>query len=59
MAEVKDINPWEWQDQFGFSQAKDVTDGQRVILCSGQTSVDSNGAPLHAGDMAKQVLQVQ
>lgn len=57
MAEAKDINPWAWQDEFGFSQAKDVADAKRVVFCSGQTSVDPNGAPLHAGDMAKQVDQ--
>ncbi len=57
MAETKDINPWGWQDHFGFTQAKDVTNGKRVVFCSGQASVDSNGAPLHAGDMAKQVNQ--
>ena len=57
MVETKDINPWEWQDHFGFSQAKDVQVGKRVIYCSGQTSVDSNGAPMHAGEMTKQIDQ--
>ena len=50
------INPWTWQDAFGFSQAIDVTDAQRVLYCSGQTSVDADGAVLHAGDMRKQVV---
>ena len=51
------VNPWTWQDQFGFVQANVVTDGQRVVYCAGQTSVDSEGAPLHAGDMGAQLKQ--
>jgi enamine deaminase RidA (YjgF/YER057c/UK114 family) len=57
MAERKPVNPWTWQDQFGFSQAIDVHGGQRTLYCAGQTSVDADGNPLHAGDMAKQVIQ--
>jgi enamine deaminase RidA (YjgF/YER057c/UK114 family) len=53
--EARAVNPWTWQDQFGFSQAVEVEGGQRVLFCAGQTSVDENGAPLHAGDMAAQV----
>ena len=50
------INPWTWQNAFGFSQAIDVTDAQRFLYCSGQTSVNADGAVLHAGDMRKQVV---
>lgn len=57
MADTKPINPWTWQDQFGFSQAIDVRGGQRTVFCAGQTSVDGAGNPIHAGDMAKQVVQ--
>ena len=49
------INPWKWQDSFGFVQANEVTGAQRTLICSGQTSVDENGAPVHAGDMAAQL----
>ena len=28
-----------------------------MLVCSGQTSVDANGAPLHAGDMGAQAQQ--
>ena len=31
---------------------------QRVLLCSGQTSVDAVGVAMHDGDMAAQVNQV-
>jgi enamine deaminase RidA (YjgF/YER057c/UK114 family) len=49
------INPWTWQDQLGFVQANEVTGAQRTLFCSGQTSVDENGAPQHDGDMAAQI----
>jgi enamine deaminase RidA (YjgF/YER057c/UK114 family) len=57
MAETKAVNPWKWQDQFGFSQAIDVRRADRVVYCAGQTSVDADGTPIHAGDMAAQVNQ--
>ena len=49
------INPWNWQDQFGFVQAHEVSGAQRVLLCAGQTSVDAEGRPVHSGDMRAQV----
>jgi enamine deaminase RidA (YjgF/YER057c/UK114 family) len=57
MAKTRAVNPWQWQDQFGFSQAVDVRGAERVVYCAGQTSVDANGAPMHAGDMAAQINQ--
>ncbi len=51
------INPWSWQDQFGFVQANELQGMQRVLICSGQASVDADGRPLHAGDMRAQVTQ--
>ncbi len=51
------INPWSWQDQFGFVQANELQGMQRVLICSGQASVDADGRPLHAGDMRAQVSQ--
>ena len=49
------INPWTWQDQFGFAQANDLNGVKRVLVCSGQTSVDDEGNLVHAGDMAGQL----
>ena len=51
------VNPWEWQDQFGFVQGHVVSGADRTIYCAGQTSVDADGNPLHAGDMAAQARQ--
>lgn len=51
------VNPWTWQDRFGFVQANDVTGAERIVHCAGQTSVDENGEPVHTGDMGGQVAQ--
>lgn len=51
------VNPWTWQDAFGFVQATEIKGATRTLVCAGQTSVDANGAPLHAGDMGAQIGQ--
>lgn len=55
--EQRKINPWKWQDQYGFSQAIETTNASRVLYCAGQASVDDTGKPAHAGDMRKQIDQ--
>ena len=55
--ERRAINPWKWQDALGFVQAYELGSAKRTLVCSGQTSVDANGAPLHPGDMAAQLKQ--
>ncbi len=57
MAQNRKINPWAWQDQFGFSQAIETTGHTRVLRCAGQTSVNADGEPVHEGDMASQIAQ--
>lgn len=51
------INPWTWQDNFGFVQAHEVTGAQRVLYCAGQASTDGDGRPVHPEDMAGQLRQ--
>ena len=51
------VNPWTWQEQFGYEQAVEVTGGERTLYCAGQTSVDAEGNPLHEGDMSAQAIQ--
>jgi enamine deaminase RidA (YjgF/YER057c/UK114 family) len=51
------INPWTWQDDFGFVQAHEVTAGQRVLYCAGQASTSDEGRPVHAGDVVAQTQQ--
>jgi enamine deaminase RidA (YjgF/YER057c/UK114 family) len=55
--ERRAINPWTWQDHYGFNQAIEVSGHQRTLICSGQTSVDAEGNPVHAGDIAAQIAQ--
>ena len=53
--ERRAINPWQWQEKLGYSQAVEVTAGQRVLYLAGQTATDANGEPRHAGDMRAQL----
>jgi enamine deaminase RidA (YjgF/YER057c/UK114 family) len=48
------VNPWKWQDQYGFSQAIEVTGGERVLYCAGQTSTGADGKTEAPGDMRAQ-----
>ena len=55
--ERRTLNPWTWQDNFGFSQAIEVSGAQRTIFCAGQTSTDHEGKPVHLNDMRGQINQ--
>jgi enamine deaminase RidA (YjgF/YER057c/UK114 family) len=55
--ERRNVNPWTWQDAFGFSQAVEFSGQQRVLVCAGQTSTSADGQPMHPGDMAAQIRQ--
>lgn len=55
MVERSAVNPWQWSVNFGFNQGEVVTGANKVLFCSGQTSVDGDGAPQHPGDMAAQI----
>jgi hypothetical protein len=35
-AQRRKVNPWTWQDNFGFSQAWRIEDGRSLIFVSGQ-----------------------
>ena len=52
------INPWKWQDHFGFVQGTEISGAERVLYCAGQASIDAEGRPVHAGDMRAQIGQV-
>jgi enamine deaminase RidA (YjgF/YER057c/UK114 family) len=49
------VNPWTWQEQFGFVHGNLVTGASRTLLLAGQTAVDEEGRPTHVGDMVGQV----
>ena len=55
--ERKVINPWTWQDQFGYVQANEVSSVQRTLICSGQVSINAEGRPVHLEDMGAQLTQ--
>jgi enamine deaminase RidA (YjgF/YER057c/UK114 family) len=52
---TREINPWNWQEGFGFAHGREVTDASRVLTLSGQCATDATGAPQHPGDMAAQL----
>jgi enamine deaminase RidA (YjgF/YER057c/UK114 family) len=52
------INPWTWQDQFGFAQAVRTSEPpSRWVVCAGQAAHDETGAVVHPGDMHGQLTQ--
>jgi enamine deaminase RidA (YjgF/YER057c/UK114 family) len=54
--ERRAINPWTWQQQFGFVQANEVRQPQRILFVSGQTSLDAAASVAAVGDMRGQVV---
>ena len=51
------INPWKWQEQFGYHQGHEVIGGARTLWISGQTATDPDGKIVQEGDMGGQVRQ--
>jgi enamine deaminase RidA (YjgF/YER057c/UK114 family) len=49
------INPTSWSINLGFDQGQLVEGHQRLLVCSGQDSVDAEGNTQHPGDMAAQL----
>jgi enamine deaminase RidA (YjgF/YER057c/UK114 family) len=49
------VNPWQWQEKLGYSQAIEVTNAERVLYCAGQTATGADGQPRHPGDMRAQL----
>lgn len=52
--QMKGVNPQTWLNGFHINHAVEVSNGQRVLYCSGQTSNDANGASMHPGDLVAQ-----
>ena len=52
------IDPWTWQEEYGFHQGHEVVNATRTLYLSGQTSLDGDGNPVCVGDMAGQIRQV-
>jgi enamine deaminase RidA (YjgF/YER057c/UK114 family) len=52
--QMRAINPNDWLGAFHINHAIEVTAGQRVVYCSGQTSNAADGTPMHPGDIVSQ-----
>jgi enamine deaminase RidA (YjgF/YER057c/UK114 family) len=48
------INPWTWQESFGFSQGVLVEAPRQTLYVAGQGPIDPDGQLAHEGDMAGQ-----
>lgn len=49
------VNPWAWSLKLGYNQGEIIEGSKRQLLCAGQTAVDAEGQPQHAGDMRGQI----
>ncbi|MBD1202563.1 MAG: RidA family protein [Rhodobacteraceae bacterium] len=49
------VNPWGWSVKLGYNQAEAIEGATRQVICAGQTAVDAEGRPQHAGDMRAQI----
>lgn len=56
--ERRTINPWTWQQKFGYQQGVEATGAKRMLWISGQTSLDADGNVVSASDMGGQINQV-
>jgi 2-iminobutanoate/2-iminopropanoate deaminase len=52
------VNPWEWQNVLGFSQAWRVEGAGAIVFVSGQVAIASDGSVVGDGDFETQVRQV-
>ena len=52
------VNPWTWQDQFGFSQAWRVDGAQSIVFVSGQGPISPDGELIGDGEFEAQARQV-
>lgn len=50
-----DVNPWSWSLNYGYVQGLVLEGARRELVFSGQTAVDAEGNPQHAGDMRGQM----
>lgn len=52
------VNPWEWQDALGFSQAWRVEGADAIVFVSGQVALSPDGMVVGEDDFEAQVRQV-
>ncbi|WP_405058744.1 RidA family protein [Kribbella sp. NBC_01505] len=49
------VNPWAWSGALGYNQGELVSGQTRTLYCAGQTAMNAEGKPEHAGDMGAQL----
>lgn len=52
------VNPWQWQNALGFSQAWRVDGATSILFVSGQAPISPEGELVGAGDFDTQARQV-
>ena len=52
------VNPWTWQNKFGFVQGNSVTNVKSTLYTAGIVSTDEDGNLLYPGNMEKQINQI-
>jgi reactive intermediate/imine deaminase len=52
--EKRQVNPWTWQERFGFSHAWHVDGAQSVVFLAGQVPVSEDGEVIGVGDFEAQ-----
>jgi enamine deaminase RidA (YjgF/YER057c/UK114 family) len=52
------INPWQWQEQYGFVHANKVSHASTTLYVAGQTAVGDDGRNVSPGNMNRQLDQV-
>jgi enamine deaminase RidA (YjgF/YER057c/UK114 family) len=57
MSERQQVNPWEWQDRFGYSQGWKIDGARSLVVVAGQGSSSADGELVGAGDFEAQVRQ--
>jgi enamine deaminase RidA (YjgF/YER057c/UK114 family) len=55
--QMKPVNPQTWLNGFHINHALEVSNGQRVLYCSGQTSNAADGTSMHPRDLVAQFRQ--
>ena len=52
------VNPWTWQDRFGFSQGWTVDEPRSIVFVSGQGPISADGEIVGEKDFEAQTRQV-
>jgi len=56
--EKTQLNPWSWQDKFGYSQGWRVDAPRSIVWVAGQVALDPDGNLVGEGDFDAQCRQV-